>query len=83
MIKITIQVEDDIPAILTELAGGQRKIGQFITSATRALKSAEQYAGDDLAMLLLMLRTIAGQTKQIDARVANHAERITRLETTP
>lgn len=70
MIKITIQVEDDIPAILAELAGGQRKIGQFITSAARALQSAEKYADGDLAMLLLMLRTIAGQTKQLDARVS-------------
>lgn len=69
MIKITIQVEDDIPAILTELAGGQRKIGQFITSAARALQSAEQYADGDLATMLLILRTLAGQSKQLDARV--------------
>lgn len=70
MQKITIQVEDDIPAILQTLAGGPRQIGGYITKTARAIHSAELYAGDDLAMMLLMLRTVAGQTKQIDARLA-------------
>lgn len=70
MQKITIQVEDDIPAILQTLAGGPRQIGGYITKTARAIHSAELYAGDDLAMMLLMLRTVAGQTKQLDARLA-------------
>jgi hypothetical protein len=70
MPKITIQVEEDVPAILEQLAGGPRQIGGYITKTARAIHSAELYAGDDLAMMLLMLRTVAGQTKQLDARLA-------------
>lgn len=77
MQKITIQVEDDIPAILQTLAGGPRQVGGYITKTARAIHSAELYAGDDLAMMLLMLRTVAGQTKQIDARLARLEAKLT------
>lgn len=70
MPKITIQVEDDVPAILEALAGGPRQIGGYITKTARAIHSAELYAGDDLTIVMLMLRAMAGQTKQLDARVS-------------
>ena len=77
MTKITIQVDEDVPAILEALAGGPRQIGGYITKTARAIHSAELYAGDDLAMLLLMLRTVAGQTKQLDARLARLESNLT------
>lgn len=73
MPKITIQVEDDVPAILEQLAGGPRQIGGYITKTARAIHSAELVAGDDLDIILLMQRAMAGQLKQ-------HAARLSRLE---
>lgn len=77
MQKITIQVEDDIPAILQTLAGGPRQIGGYITKTARSIHSAELYAGDDLAMLLLMLRTLAGQTRHIEVRLSRLESNLT------
>lgn len=80
MQKITIQVEDDIPVILANLAGGQRKIGAFVSATARALHGQQQYDTDDLHMVQLVLGAVAGQCKQHSARLVDHDARLARLE---
>lgn len=70
MIKMTILVDDDIPDILTALARGERKRGQWITDTARSLHNQSQYAGDDLHMIHLIMGSLAGKVKMIDARLS-------------
>ena len=78
--KMTITVEADVPAKLAELAGGERKIGKFITDTARAFHSQDQIVADDLNTIQLLLGALAGKSKLVSARLDQHDARLTRLE---
>ena len=73
MIRMNLTVDDDIPALLTELAGGERKRGDFLTGVVRQLYSGhlQQTRGDDLESIPLSQAGLAGAVKGLDVRLSS------------
>lgn len=69
-IKLTLVVDDDVPDLLTTLAEGERKRGQWLTNTVRGLSSQTQYQGDDLHIMRMLIGSLAGQVKHQDARIS-------------
>jgi len=70
MDRLNLIVDVGIPELLTQLAGGERKRGQWISRMVEAMHEQEDVAlGSDVDVLRLGLGGLAGQVKGIDARV--------------
>lgn len=69
--RLNLTVEDDIPAKLSELAGGERKRGEFITRLVRQLyeESRTGQTGADLEGLRLQVLGLAGQVRSLEGRI--------------
>ena len=70
MDRLNLIVDVGIPELLTQLAGGERKRGQWISRMVEAMhEQADVALGSDVDVLRLGLGGLAGQVKGIDARV--------------
>ena len=68
--RLNLVVEDGIPEMLTTLAGGERKRGQWLSDMVKAMhEQQDKLLGSDLDALKLGFGGLAGQMKGIDARV--------------
>jgi hypothetical protein len=72
MIRMNLTVEDDVPAKLAELAGGDRKRGDYLSHVVRQLYTGhlETTKGDDLESLRLTQAGLAGRVKDLDVRLS-------------
>lgn len=69
--RINIIVDDGIPEKLERLAGGKRRMGDWISKFVISMcETQEELLGDDTHMLKLSVGGLAGQVKGIDARVS-------------
>ena len=70
-VRLNLLVDEDIPAMLTELAGGERKRGEKVSELVRAVYEGRGRAkgGSDLARIENELAGVAGKLKEIEGRL--------------
>lgn len=70
--RLNLTVDSDIPDLLTILADGERKRGQFLSDLVRAIhaQQLEITKGDDLEALRLQLLGLSGQVKMSEVRLS-------------
>ena len=71
-IRMNLKVGADVPGMLAELAGGDRKRGEYLTTVIRQLYSGhlQQTRGDDLESLRLSQAGLAGKAIDLDVRLS-------------
>lgn len=69
--RINLLVGEDVPDKLTQLAGGERKRGEYLTQLVRAIHEGEQQtrAGGDQEQLRLAFQGLAGRQKELEGRL--------------
>ena len=69
--RINLSVGEDIPDKLSELAGGERKRGEYLTQLIRAIYAGQQEvsAGTDIEQLRLGFAGMVGKQKELEGRV--------------
>ena len=72
MIRLNLLVEDDIPSMLTELAGGERKRGEKVSALVRALHEARNTrpAASQADRIEHELAGITGRIRELDGRLS-------------
>jgi hypothetical protein len=69
--RMNVIVGADIPQKLTELAGGERKRGEYITHLIRGIHAGEQAAtaGSDFEQLRLSFAGLVGRHRELEGRM--------------
>ncbi len=69
--RINLIVGEDVPDKLSELAGGARKRGEYLTQLVRAIYAGRQEvsAGSDFEQLRLGFAGLIGRQKELEGRV--------------
>lgn len=78
MTRISLRVPDDIPAKLAELAGGGKKMGDYLTVLIRDI-----HAGQRDASGAGELDLVSGAVKHLSAKYRELDARVTQLERRP
>ena len=75
-VRLNLNVDDDIPAMLTELAGGERKRGEKVSEIVRDLYQSRNRApgGSQTDRIENELAGVAGKMRELEVRLAK-AER--------
>ena len=70
MVRMNLSVEDDIPDLLTELSGSERKRGEYLTRIIRQLHAGQlnMTQGNDIEMIHLQMAGLAGKRKELEGR---------------
>lgn len=69
--RLHLQVDDNIPELMTQLAGGERMRGRWLSDLVKSMHQTQvKGLGDDLYSLSLSHSGLAGQFKNLDARVS-------------
>ena len=70
-IRLNLLVDDDIPDMLTALAGSERKRGQKVSELVRAVYESREKAltGGELARIENELAGVAGKLKEHEGRL--------------
>lgn len=68
--RLNLAVDEDIPDLLTMLAGGERKRGAFLSDVIRGLAQTHQMPGADVQTLLFAVRGMGGQVAGLEARLS-------------
>lgn len=78
-VRINLVVGADIPGKLTELAGSERKRGEYITRLVRAVHSGqlEGTAGADLEQIRLTLTGLASKQLVLESRLLTVEQQLT------
>lgn len=68
--RLNLIVDDGIGALMSELAGGERKRGEWLTKLVRAMHEQEQTAqASDLEQLRYAFAGLLGQIKILEGRL--------------
>ena len=68
--RINLSVDDGVGDMMSELAGGERKRGQWLSDLVRAMHEAHQQTHvSDIEQVKMALAGMMGQHKQIEGRV--------------
>ena len=79
--RLNLSVEDGIGALLSELAGGERKRGQWLSDLVRGMSDhAAQVAGSDFESLRLSHAGLIGQVRQNEGRLLLMETRLQAIE---
>ena len=68
--RLNLAVDEGIGELLTQLAGGERRRGAFLSDVVRGLAQTQQTPGADLQKLLFAVRGMGGQVAGMDARLS-------------
>lgn len=68
--RLNLAVDEDIPDLLTRLAGGERKRGAYLSDVIRGLAQTHQTPGADLQTLLFAVRGMGGQVAGLEQRLS-------------
>lgn len=76
-VRLNIHVEDDIPDMLAELAGSQKKMGQYLSSLIRQIHASQVEVGQpgEVEALSNAVRHLSLKVKEHDARIAQLEQR--------
>lgn len=71
-IRMNLNVDPDVPVLLAELAGSQRKMGEYLTNMIRTAHAAQMNAGKpgDLEMIANATRYLSAKVQELEARVS-------------
>lgn len=71
MARLNVIVDDDVPELLAELAGGERKLGAYLSKLIHSVAVGEQEIrpGGDIETLRLAFAGLAGKHKELEGRV--------------
>lgn len=68
--RIGLVVDDDVPEMLTALAGGERRRGQWVSDLVRAMhENQEKVTASNIDELRLTVAGLIGEVKMLNARV--------------
>lgn len=70
-VRLNLNVDDDIPAMLTELAGGERKRGEKVSEIVRDLYQSRNRApgGSQTDRIENELAGVAGKMRELEGRL--------------
>lgn len=70
-VRLNLNVDDDIPAMLTALAGGERKRGEKVSELVRAVYESRQKSmgGTEAARVENELAGVAVRLKELEGRL--------------
>lgn len=68
--RLNMQVDDGIGALLTTLAGGERKKGAYLSELIRGISAAQGTPGADVRLLFNAVMGVTSQIAGIDGRLA-------------
>jgi hypothetical protein len=68
--RLNLAVEDGTGDMLTRLAGGERKRGQYLSDIVRGLAESAGVPGADVQTLLFAVRGVTGQVQTLEGRLA-------------
>jgi len=70
-VRMNLNVEDDIPNILAVLAGGQRKMGDYLGRLIRQVAASQESMGEpgEMDTLRSAVNHLAAKVKELDARL--------------
>lgn len=75
--RLNLQVDDGIGDLMTQLAGGERRRGQWLGDLVRAMhEQSSQATVSDLETTKLALSGLAGQQKLLEARLLKVEQRL-------
>ena len=78
--RINLNVTDGTGDMMTQLAGGERKRGQWLSSLVRAMYEADQQAqASDVEQLKFALAGMIGQQKQLEGRMLQMERQVAAL----
>jgi hypothetical protein len=78
--RINLNVEDGIGALMSDLAGGERKRGQWLSDLVRAMHETHQQAYvSDIEQVKLAFSGLLGQQKQLEGRVIQLERQVSAL----
>ena len=70
MERLNLTVEDGTGELMTQLAGGERKRGQWLSELVRAMHETQQQAqASDVEQVKMALAGMIGQQKQLEGRL--------------
>ena len=69
--RLSLMVDQDVPGLLTELAGGERKRGEYLSKLARAVYDNDRMvaAGADVEALRLQLTGMAARLIALEGRL--------------
>ena len=70
--RMNLIVDGDVPAMLAEMAGGKRKMGEYLTQIVRQLHAGQlrKGRGNELDALQLQLAGLAGELFEAKGRLS-------------
>lgn len=74
--RLNLQVDDNIPELLTTLAGGERKRGQWLSDLIRGMAQTTGQPAVDVDTVLYALKGLSGTVTTLQGRVATLEARL-------
>ena len=68
--RLNLAVDEGIGELLTQLAGGERRRGAYLSDVVRGLAQTQQTPGADVTTLTFAVRGMGGQVAGLDARLS-------------
>ncbi len=70
-VRMNLNVEEDIPELLAGLAGGQRKMGDYLGRLIRQVAASQESIGEpgEMDTLRSAVNHLAAKVKELDARL--------------
>lgn len=70
-IRMNLNVDEDVPSKLAELAGGQRNMGRYLSDLIRQMHAGQIEVGGpgEVEMLQNAVRHLSVKVKELDARL--------------
>jgi hypothetical protein len=67
---MNLNVDEDVPAMLAEIAGSQRRMGEYLSNLIRSIHGGQKVGGEpgDLEMVVNATRHLSAKMKELDAR---------------
>lgn len=71
-VRMNLNVEKDVPELLTELAGSKRKMGDYLSQVVKQLHAGQlrKAKGNELDAIQLQLAGLAGELYELKGRVS-------------
>ena len=71
MTRMSLNVPEDVPVKLAELAGGVKKMGAYLTTLIRQVHAGQMEVGDpgDLELVMGAVKHLSVKMKEVDARL--------------
>jgi len=75
--RISLRVGEDVPEKLSELAGGVKKMGDYLTTLVRQIHAGQATVGEpgDLDLVTAGFKHLSAKVKELEARLQQVEQR--------